>query len=146
MVQAETVPTTESTTQTASPQVSSPQRVPTPTKPPRYRQRKANRRFGRYRGLVFEISAKIVVNGVITTLAILASNQLITNYQTNQSRLTELENEVQQTQARVNELNQAFTHHFAPYQRNILIQEKTNHIKPHQRRIIWLEPDHNSDQ
>ncbi len=139
MVQTETIPPTITSPQTVSPESSSPK----PVSPSRRksRRRKANRRFGNYRGLTVELTAKLLINGLIATAAITASQQLIAYYQTQQSRLAELEQEVEKTQARVNRLNEEFARNFDPYQHDIWIKEKTNQIEPHQRRIVWLESD-----
>lgn len=114
---------------------------PRPKKKSPSRQKKQKRRqIPRYSGLTLEISAKILVNVVLATAAIAAINKLVPNYQTQRLRLEEVQQEVKQTQARVNALNQAFSRNFDPYQSEVIMQEQTNQIKPNQRHVVWLEP------
>ena len=106
-------------------------------------QRKKNtrRRLPRYRGLTLELTAKILVNTVLVTAAIAAIAKLENNYHTQHLRLEEVQQEVKQTQARVDELNREYSRHFDPYQREILMQQQTNQIKPNQRHVILVEPN-----
>ncbi|MDR9403458.1 MAG: hypothetical protein RI580_08465 [Halothece sp. Uz-M2-17] len=104
------------------------------------RKKTTRRKLPRYSGLTLEISAKILVNTVLAIAAMTAINKLIPNYQTQQSRLEEVQQEVEETQARVDELNQAFTRNFDPYQSEVILQEQTNQIKSNQRHVVWLEP------
>jgi len=109
----------------------------------RFRRKKATRRTPRrYLGLTLEITSKICINAAILTVAISALNRLIPNYRTQVSRLEEVEQEVQQTQARVDALREEFTRNFDPYQSQMIMQQQTNQIKPNQRHIVWLKPNH----
>lgn len=119
----------------------------TKTRPIRERQnRKVTRRqFPRYGGLTLEISAKILTNTLIIAAAIAALSKLIPTYQAQTARLEEVENEVEQTQARVDRLNKEFTRNFDPYQSEEIWQQHTHQIKPNQRRIVWLEPETNPE-
>ncbi|PSO48275.1 MAG: hypothetical protein BRC33_10150 [Cyanobacteria bacterium SW_9_44_58] len=105
------------------------------------RKKNTRRAIPRYSGLVLEISTKILVNAIITTAALAGLNQLVSTYQTQSSRLEEVKQEVERTQARVDELKNEFTQTFDPYQSEIIMQEQTNQIKPNQRHVVWLEPD-----
>ena len=107
----------------------------------RQRKKNARRRLPRYRGLTLEVTAKILVNTVLATAAIAAIAKLNSNYQTQRLRLEEVQQEVEQTQARVDELNRQHSRHFDPYQREILMQKQTNQIKPNQRHVILVEPN-----
>jgi len=116
----------------------------TQTRPPRkksrFRRKKSTRRtLPRYGGLTLEISAKILVNAAILMVAVNALNKLIPNYRTQVSRLEEVEQEVQQTQARVEKLNREFTRHFDPSQSQMIMQQQTNQIQPNQRQVVWLK-------
>jgi len=104
-------------------------------------KKRTRRQLPRHRGLTLEISTKIVVNLVMIAAATTAISKLIPNYQTQRLRLEEVQEEVAQTQARVDELNREFTHNFDPYQSEIIMQEQTNQVKPNQRHIVWLEPN-----
>lgn len=117
----------------------------TKTRPIRQTQRRkvTHRQFPRYGGLTLEISAKILTNALMIAVAIAALSKLIPNYQTQNARLEELDNEVEQTQTRVDRLNQEFTRNFDPYQSEEIWQQHTYQIKPNQRRIVWLEPETN---
>lgn len=117
----------------------------TKTRPIRQTQRRkvTRRQFPRYGGLTLEISAKILTNALMIAVAIAALSKLIPNYQTQNARLEELDNEVEQTQTRVDRLNQEFTRNFDPYQSEEIWQQHTYQIKPNQRRIVWLEPETN---
>lgn len=122
--------------------MSAPKTTPLRQNKSRPRRKKETRRSSpRYRGLTLEIMAKLLVNGVIATVAVTALNQLIPTYQTQLSRLEEVEKEVERTQNRVNQLNHEFTRHFDPYQSEVIMQEQTNQIKPSQRHIVWLEEE-----
>lgn len=103
-------------------------------------QKNTRRPIPRYRGLTLEVTAKILVNTVLATAAIAAIAKLGSNYQVQRLRLEEIQQEVEQTEARVNELNREYSRHFDPYQREILMQEQTNQIKPNQRHVILVEP------
>lgn len=105
------------------------------------RKKNTRRRLPGYTGLVLEISTKILVNATITTVALAGLNQLLSTYQTQTARLEEVNQEVERTQARVDELKKEFTRTFDPYQSEIIMQEQTNQIKPNQRHVIWLDPD-----
>ncbi|AFZ45792.1 hypothetical protein PCC7418_3686 [Halothece sp. PCC 7418] len=122
--------------------IMSPAQVTPPRrKKTRSRRKKSNRRqLPPHTGLTLEIGAKIVVNAVLATAAIAAINKLVPNYQTQRLRLEEVQQEVQQTQARVDELNQEFTRNFDPNQSEIIMQQQTNQIKPNQRHLVWLKP------
>jgi len=118
------------------------QTTPVRQKTVRSRRNQPTRRtIPRYSGLALEISAKILVNATIATVALTGLNQLVSTYQTQTSRLEEVKQEVERTQARVNELKHEFTRNFDPYQRQVIMQEQTNQIKPNQRHVILVEPD-----
>jgi hypothetical protein len=122
--------------------MSAPKTTPLRQNKSRSRRKKETRRTSpRYGGLTLEIMAKLLVNGVIATVAVTALNQLIPTYQTQLSRLEEVEKEVERTQARVDQLNHEFTRNFDPYQSEVIMQEQTNQIKPSQRHIVWLEEE-----
>jgi hypothetical protein len=74
-------------------------------------------------------------------VALAGLNQLLSTYQTQTARLEEVNQEVERTQARVDDLKKEFTRTFDPYQSEIIMQEQTNQIKPNQRHVIWLDPD-----
>lgn len=105
------------------------------------RQKNTRRNIPRYSGLALEISAKILVNAMIATVALTGLNQLVSTYQTQTSRLEEVKQEVERTQARVNTLKAEFTRTFDPYQSEVIMQQQTNQIKPNQRHVIWVQPD-----
>lgn len=119
----------------------------TKTRPIRQRpsHKVTRRQFPRYGGLTLEISAKILTNTLIIAVAIAALSKLIPTYQAQTARLEEVENEVEQTQARVDRLNKKFTRNFDPYQSEEIWQQHTHQIKPNQRRIVWLEPETNPE-
>ncbi len=110
-------------------------------KAPSSRKKAKRRQLPRHRGLTLELSSKIIVNCVMIAAAITAISKLVPNYQTQRLRLEEVQEEVAQTQARVDELNREFTRNFDPHQSEIIMQEQTNQIKPNQRHIVWLEPN-----
>jgi uncharacterized membrane protein (DUF106 family) len=105
------------------------------------RKKTTRRQLPRQRGLTLEISSKIIVNCVIIAAAMTAISKLVPNYQTQRLRLEEVQQEVAQTQARVDELDREFTRNFDPHQSEIIMQQQTNQIKPNQRHIVWLEPN-----
>lgn len=93
-----------------------------------------------YRAIVYEISAKLAVNVVVSVAATTALIQLIPYRSSQEVRLQELQAAVQSTSDRVQRVQSSFNYYFDPSQTREIMQEQSNRIDPQRRQIIWKQP------
>ncbi|MEP0917384.1 hypothetical protein NC981_11170 [Leptolyngbya sp. DQ-M1] len=90
----------------------------------------------RHRILAAEAIAKLGVNAVISSAAIAALVQLIPQSISQQTKLKEIQAEVQIAETRVTRLKADFNRYFDPQQATAIVQEQTNRADPNQRLIV----------
>ncbi|MGI0488338.1 hypothetical protein ACN4EK_23080 [Pantanalinema rosaneae CENA516] len=93
-----------------------------------------------YRAIVYEASAKLAVNVVVSVAATAALIQLIPYRSSQEVRLQELQAAVQSTSDRVQRVQASFNYYFDPSQTREIMQEQSNRIDPQRRQIIWKQP------
>lgn len=92
--------------------------------------------------MAIEITTKLAVNIFLSAVALGTIIQLWAYYNSQQSKLGELQTEVKQTEKRVNRLRSDFNRNFDPQQSQSIMQEQSPLIDPTQRQILWLEKNH----
>lgn len=91
-----------------------------------------------YTLLTIEITAKLVINGLLSAVAVTALLKLLPYHAVQQDKLKEVRIEVQQTEERVNKLRENFRGNFDPSQAKVVMQKQSTKVDPSQRRIIFL--------
>ena len=107
-------------------------RLAPPQKQPRYR------RHHPHRLMALESTVKLTANIAISAIAISGLLHLIPYQQSQQEKLQEIGQEVDQAEARVGKLQTDFTRYFDPQQASSVIQEQSNLVNPGQRQVILL--------
>jgi hypothetical protein len=93
------------------------------------------------RTVALESSFKLVVNLVISGIAVSALVHLIPFHQSGKTKLQQLEMEVQTTEARVDRLREQFTMSFDPKQTKTIMQQESNLTDPTQMRVIFKDSE-----
>lgn len=93
-----------------------------------------------WRALAIETAAKFVISLALFGAVVSTLGRLLTHYQLQQEKLTEIEYEVNQVETRVNQLQSDFQRYFDPTQTTAVMQEQTNRLAPNQQRIIFIDP------
>jgi hypothetical protein len=100
------------------------------------KRRKPRVKTNSHRGMIAETSVKLGVNILLSSVAIASLWQLLPEHKVQKIKLTEVNQEVDKTEARVNELRDKFSRNFAPGEVNKVIQEQSNVISPSQLRVV----------
>ncbi len=87
--------------------------------------------------LAIETGVKLVINGLLTYVAISTIFKLYPHYQDQQVKLAEINAEVKETQIRVEKLREKFGRSFDPTQTKTIIQMNSDKVDPNQRRIFF---------
>jgi hypothetical protein len=93
-----------------------------------------------YRSLAIESLGIAGINLFLVGIAIASIGHLFPQAFLDKAKLTALESELQQTQARVNQLQANYQRDSDPQQFQRIVQEENNLIAPNQRRVVWLPP------
>lgn len=128
-----------------------PKPVQPPVRSPQERQQEQQRRRSvqrvrvrqsqaPHRAIAYETAAKLMVNVVLSTVAITALVQLLPYRASQAGKIQELEATLQSTGDRVKSVRDRFQHFFDPHQARENMQELTDRIDPNRRRIIWKTP------
>lgn len=107
-------------------------------RPPLRRQRPLTRRLARHTP-VFELSARLAVNAILTVAALSALNQLVPYLQTQTERLDKVNQAVDAATATHAKRKAEFNRYFDPTQASRLIQEYSGYKAPQERQIVWTE-------
>ncbi|MBF2019622.1 MAG: hypothetical protein IGR93_05820 [Hydrococcus sp. C42_A2020_068] len=107
-----------------------------PRKPRQHPQWYARRRLKTDRAVAIEITIKLVANAIVSAVAIAALIRLLPYQSIQQANLQELRDEVQETEALVNDQRQDFSRYFDPIQAKKVMQQQNPRLDPNQRRII----------
>jgi hypothetical protein len=117
-----------------------PQRRPLPAAPVRSlspaRQSAQTKQQAKHLVLATETVMKLLVNGALSAAAVLTLMSLFPYYWTQQAKLQEVREEVQVTEAEVEELQVRFNRSFDPSQAHSVMREQTGLLGPNQRRIV----------
>ncbi|MFH7244001.1 MAG: hypothetical protein ACHWZW_14260 [Spirulina sp.] len=118
----------------------SPRRSVRPAHPPARRRRTTSltRRLARQTP-IFEISARIAVNGVLTVASLSALGHLVPYLQTQTARLDQVTQAVDTADSTHTSLKAEFDRYFDPAQASRLIQEYSGYKAPQERQIVWTE-------
>ena len=117
--------------------------TPQPPESPRRSRRAKSKsqirqhRQQQHRLLAAEAAVKMGVNIVISSAAIAALVQLVPYSATQQTKLKEIQTEVQTAQGRVDKLQAEFKRYFDPRQASAIVKEQTNLVEPNQRSLVW---------
>jgi hypothetical protein len=101
-------------------------------------QRRQLQQQTRHRVLAIETSMKIVMNVLISGVALTTLFTVIPNRVSQQQKLQELKAEVGITENRVNQLKTDFNRAFDPGQERQIAQEQTHFTDPNRTPIVWL--------
>jgi cell division protein FtsB len=104
-------------------------------------RRQPRQRHKPYRGIVAEMSLKLILSWVIAIGAIASVFKLLPYHLSQQSKLKELRFQVQETNARVDKLRDELNHNFDPQQTQNLMEQYSSLTSPNQSRIYWLPED-----
>ncbi|MBD1845389.1 hypothetical protein H6F89_18650 [Cyanobacteria bacterium FACHB-63] len=118
--------------------------LPQPPESPKPRRTRQSARRARpqhqqsrsHRILAAEAIVKLSVNAVISSAAIAALVQLIPQSISQQTKLKEIQAEVQIAETRVTRLKADFNRYFDPQQATAIVQEQTNRADPNQRLVV----------
>jgi hypothetical protein len=119
---------------------------PRPTsQPPRTRRRVGSqtnqqRQQKQHRVVALETSLKLAVNGVLSSVAIVALTQLVPKISMQQAKLAEVQAELKTTQVRVGRAQEDFNRYFDPRQAQAIMREQSDLIDPKQRTVVFNEP------
>lgn len=108
------------------------------------RPKRVTRRYS-FRSVAGETTAKLVVNVVLSTAALAGLVQLWPYHQTQQAKLREVREEVQRTEARVNNLRTDFSRSFAPGEARRVMHDQSYRVDPNQRQVVWQDPGDRDD-
>lgn len=92
-----------------------------------------------HREIALETSVKLVVNVVFSMTALATLTHLLPYQASQQTKLNEIQTEVNTVQGRVSLLQQNLDRGFDPYQARSIMQEETVRVEPSQQRIVWLK-------
>lgn len=94
--------------------------------------------------LALETTAKLAVNAILSSAAIVALVQLLPYHKSVQVKLQEIKVQVKQTEERVNRLQTNFGNLFDPKQAKTNMQDLSNRVDPTRRNIVLLDKDTNN--
>jgi len=115
-----------------------------PSRPPqrhpirRQRPRPLTRRLARHTP-VFELSARLAVNAILTIASLSALSQLVPYLQTQTERLEKVSEAVDAATATHAKRRAEFNRYFDPAQASRLMQEYSGYKTPQERQIVWTE-------
>lgn len=112
-----------------------------PEKPRKKRRRNYDQQSQAQKALAKEVSAKLFVNTILTIITSASLVRLVPYYLTQQAKLQEVRAEIQDTQARVNQLNQEFSYYFNSQQSQSLIKKYNVKVSPDELRLFLIRED-----
>ncbi|TVQ44365.1 MAG: hypothetical protein EA365_10315 [Gloeocapsa sp. DLM2.Bin57] len=114
-----------------------------PEKPKQKRRRSYDQQSQAQKALAKEVSAKLFVNTILTLITTASLVRLVPYYLSQQAKLQEVKAEIQDTQTRVNQLNQEFSYYFDAQQSQSLIKRYTVKVDPSELRLFLIREDAN---
>lgn len=91
------------------------------------------------RGFMFEIGAKLLVNGVLTFATATSLMRLVPYTQAHRQELQEVQAVVVNAETQNSRLKADFSRYFDPRQTSSVMQEQTGRESPTQRQIVWID-------
>ncbi|MBD2183867.1 MULTISPECIES: hypothetical protein [Aerosakkonema] len=91
--------------------------------------------------IALETTAKLTVNILLSSAAIVALVQLLPYHKSVQTKLQEIRGQVQQKEERVNRLQTDFGNLFDPKQAKTNMQDLSSRVDPARRKIVLLDKD-----
>ena len=104
------------------------------------------RRSEPYRAIALETFAKLAVNVTLSIAAVAALVQLLPYHFSTQTKLREIREEVKQTQARVNGLQNEFKGAFDPQQAKSVMQQQSYRVDPARRQIVLMDKNRYAEE
>ena len=95
---------------------------------------------GARRAIALESSVKLTVNLLLAIVATTTIAKLVPYYQSQQSRLTTLEESITIAERKNTELRQEFDRNFDPTQTARIMQEQSGLHYANQKKVIWATP------
>lgn len=92
-----------------------------------------------YRWMTIEVITKLMMNGLLSTIAILSIVRSFNYLRVQQTNLRELQAELQETRQRVSKLAKEFGDSFAPNMTYRVIYKQSHFTEPKRRKIIYLQ-------
>ncbi len=89
---------------------------------------------------VFEIGARLGVNGLLTVAALGALSHLVPYIQTQAQQLAQVSEAVETAEASNAKLKSEFGRYFDPAQASRLMQEYSGYKSPQERQVVWTDP------
>ncbi|KFF41469.1 MAG: hypothetical protein JXR06_03650 [Candidatus Atelocyanobacterium thalassa] len=97
-----------------------------------------------YKWMIIEVVTKLIMNGLLSTIAILSIIRSVNYLKLQQTNLRELQAELQETRQRVSKLAREFGDSFSPNMTYRVMYKQSHFTEPERRRIIYL-PDRNDN-
>lgn len=88
---------------------------------------------------MFEIGAKLLVNGVLTFATATSLMRLVPYTQAHRQELQEVQAVVVNAETQNSRLKADFSRYFDPRQTSSVMQEQTGRESPTQRQIVWID-------
>lgn len=110
-----------------------------PSRRPRRSPHTKARRRGLYQRMAYETSARLVVNVVMSCVAVSALVHLMPYRSSQDVRLQELQVAVKSTGERVQRVQSSFNYFFDPSQARSIMEQQSNRIDPLRRPVIWQQ-------
>lgn len=125
-----------------------PSRRPPEAPEPRRRTRRSHqqRRSKPYNAIALETFAKLAVNITLSIAAVAALVQLLPYHFSTQTKLREIREEVSETQARVNGLQNKFNGAFDPQQAKTVMQQQSYRVDPARRQIVLMDKNRYAEE
>jgi cell division protein FtsB len=98
------------------------------------------RRLSRYTN-VFELCARLSVNGMLAVVSLTALSRLVPHIQTQAAELATVTQAVDAVEASTNQLKSDFGRYFDPSQAEKVMQEQSGYRPASQRQVVWTEPE-----
>lgn len=92
-----------------------------------------------YRHLQVEVTIKLILSSFLALGAITALVKLVPYHFSQQAKLQEITNQVEETEKRVAQLRSELNRNFDPQQTQNLMEEYSPRLAPHQTIIFWLD-------
>ena len=112
-----------------------------PSQQPKLRQSNHRRHVDSYQDIKTEITIKLILSSILTVGAIAALAKLVPYHFSQQTKLKEINAQVQETEKRVAKLRAELNRNFDPHQSQNLMEEYSPRLAPNQSRIFWLNQD-----
>ncbi|MBD2259878.1 hypothetical protein [Pseudanabaena sp. FACHB-2040] len=92
------------------------------------------------KGLLLELSAKLLVNGVLACAAVTSLVRIAPYTQAQRQELHKVQTAVAVAEAEASQLRSDFSRYFDPRQAGNVMREQSGWESPNQRQIVWIDP------